>query len=131
MRIYTIIGGVNGVGKSSFIGALKSHEKDLGTIIDVDKLTVKMGNRPLKGGKIAIQIIEDCIENGVSFTQETTLSGHRIKRTIQRVKDKGYSVRLYYIGLDTVEESKCRIANRVVRGGHNIPEKDVDRRFRV
>ena len=40
------------------------------------------------------------------------------------------NVRLYYIGLDTVEESKQRIANRVAKGGHNIPDEDVNRRFK-
>jgi len=33
------------------------------------------------------------------------------------------------VGLDTLEESKARIANRVRRGGHDIPEKDVENRF--
>lgn len=130
MRTYTIIGGVNGVGKSSFIGVLKNLKNDLGKIIDVDKLTAKAGNRPLEGGRIAIQSIENCIADGVSFTQETTLSGHRIRRTVQRVREKGYSICLYYIGLDTVEESKQRIANRVAKGGHNIPDGDVNRRFK-
>ena len=48
----------------------------------------------------------------------------------QRVREKGYRVCLYYIGLDTAEESKNRIANRAARGGHTIPEKDVERQFR-
>ena len=39
MKIYTIIGGVNGCGKSSLTGALKAERRDLGIIIDVDKLT--------------------------------------------------------------------------------------------
>ena len=41
----------------------------------------------------------------------------------------GYHVRLFYIGLDTAEESLSRIANRVKRGGHDIPQDDVVRRF--
>ena len=36
---------------------------------------------------------------------------------------------LFYIGLDTAAESLSRIANRVRRGGHDIPENDVERRF--
>lgn len=44
-------------------------------------------------------------------------------------RDKGYTVRLYYVGLDTAEESVRRIANRVARGGHDIPTQDVERRF--
>lgn len=129
MKIYTIVGGVNGVGKSSFTGVLKSQTTDLGTIIDVDKLTAQLGGKSLEGGKRAIRIMENCIQDGASFTQETTLSGHRTRATARRARDVGYHVRLYYIGLDTAEESKRRIANRVARGGHNINTEDVERRF--
>ena len=130
MKIYTIVGGVNGVGKSSFTGVLKSRVTDLGVIVDVDKITAQAGGGAIEGGKVAVRLMEDCIAQGVSFTQETTLSGHRVKTTAQRVREAGYYVRLYYVGLDTVEESKRRIANRVARGGHNIGEADVDAGFR-
>lgn len=130
MKIYTIIGGVNGVGKSSFTGVLKSRTTDLGRIIDVDRLVSHAGGDALVGGKAAVNMIEKCIADGVSFTQETTLSGHRIAKTAQRVKDRGYYIRLYYIGLDTAEESQRRIANRVALGGHDIPPADVERRFK-
>lgn len=129
MKTYTIIGGVNGVGKSSFTGVLKSRITDLGVIVDVDKITAQVGGKPLEGGKRAIRMMEECIRDGVSFTQETTLSGHRPKAAVQRARESGYYIRLYYIGLDTAEESKRRIANRVARGGHNINAEDVDRRF--
>ena len=129
MKIYTIVGGVNGVGKSSFTGVLKSRTTDLGVIVDVDKITGQLGKGAIEGGKAALRIMEDCIEKGVSFTQETTLAGYRIKNTAQRVRDAGYYIRLYYVGLDTAEESKQRIANRVARGGHNINTEDVERRF--
>ena len=129
MKIYTIVGGVNGVGKSSFSGVLKSRTTDLGVIVDVDKITAQVGMGAIEGGKAAIAIMEDCIEKGVSFTQETTLSGYRVKNTARRVKEAGYYVRLYYVGLDTVEESKKRIANRVEHGGHNINTEDIERRF--
>ena len=36
---------------------------------------------------------------------------------------------MYYVGLNSKEESIIRIANRVRKGGHNIPESDVTRRF--
>lgn len=130
MKIYTIVGGVNGVGKSSFTGVLKSRTSDLGVIVDVDKITAQAGGDALRGGRAAVRLMEDCIARGLSFTQETTLSGHRVSATARRVREAGYFVRLYYVGLDTAEESKRRIANRVARGGHDIDEADVDRRFR-
>ena len=129
MKIHTIIGGVDGDGKSSFTGVLKSQTTDLGMIVDIDKITAQLGGKSLEGGKRAIHITKSCIRGGVNFTQETTLSGHRMKAAVRRAKEEGYYIRLYYIGLDTAEESKRRIVNRVARGGHNIDSEDVDRRF--
>ena len=129
MRTYTIIGGVNGVGKSSVTGVLKERCTDWGTIIDVDKITAELGGNALAGGKAALQKINDCISKGVSFTQETTLSGRRTEATAKEVVEQGYRVRMYYIGLDSAAESIARIANRVRRGGHDIPTSDVERRF--
>ena len=34
MKTYTIIGGTNGVGKSSFLGCLNEQRDDLGVIVD-------------------------------------------------------------------------------------------------
>lgn len=129
MKIYTIIGGVNGVGKSSFTGVLKERSSDLGVIVDVDRITAELGGNSLAGGKAALRKISQCIKKGISFTQETTLSGRRTEATAKQVKELGYHVRLFYIGLDTAEESLSRIANRVKRGGHDIPNHDVIRRF--
>lgn len=128
MKIYTIIAGVNGTGKSSLTGALKAERTDLGCIVDVDKLTTQCGNY-LNAGREAVARINSYIERGISFTQETTLSGVRTEHTIKRAKEAGYYIRLYYIGLDSAAESLKRIANRVSKGGHNIPPEDVKRRF--
>ncbi len=129
MKYYMIIGGVNGVGKSSFTGVLKGIRDDLGVIIDVDKITAELGGNPLTGEREAIRRIRDCLERGISFTQETTLSGHKTEQTAREARERGYSVRLYYVALDTPQECLERIANRVRRGGHNIAENDVERRF--
>ena len=129
MKTYTIVGGVNGTGKSSLTGVLKAQTTELGVIIDVDKITALAGVSPLEGGRIALERIKECLSKGVSFTQETTLSGHRTETTAAQAKSQGYFVRLYYVGLDTPDECLERIANRVARGGHNIGEDDVQRRF--
>lgn len=129
MKKYTMIAGVNGTGKSSFTGVMKSSVTDLGIIIDVDKITASIGGNALAGGKIAVKKIRECLQKGVCFTQETTLSGTFIPKTVRAAQDAGYYIRLYYIGLDTAEESLMRIENRVKRGGHNIPTEDVIHRF--
>lgn len=129
MKTYTIIGGVNGVGKSSFTGVLKERCTDLGLIIDVDRLTAELGGNALAGGRAAIAKIRDCLSRGVSFTQETTLSGRKTENTAKEAKEQGYYIRLFYVALDSAEESVERIQNRVRHGGHDIPGDDVLRRF--
>jgi len=129
MKVYTIIGGVNGTGKSSLTGVLRTQLKDLGRIIDVDRITAENHLTPLDGGREALRRIRECLDKNVCFTQETTLSGHRTEKTAAEAREKGYSVRLFYIGLDSPEECLARIENRVRHGGHDIPEPDVLRRF--
>lgn len=129
MKRYTVIGGVNGVGKSSLTGVLKGEYTDLGIVVDTDMLTAKLNGDKISGGKAAVRIISDCLNKGVNFTQETTLSGKKTLRTIISAREKDYYIRLYYIGVSSADESIVRIRNRVRKGGHDIPEEDVKRRY--
>ncbi len=118
MKIYTIIGGVNGVGKSSLTGVLKALRNDMGIIIDCENC------------ENADALSDGCLEKGVDFTQETTLSGKKTLKTIIDAKEKNYYIRLYYVAVSSAEESISRIENRVRKGGHSIPEEDVRRRYK-
>lgn len=129
MKTYTIVAGVNGCGKSSLTGVLRTEINDLGKIIDVDRITAACGGNSLEGGKKAVGLIDECLEKEICFTQETTLSGRKTLDTIKRAIAKDYHIRLYYVGLDTMEESLIRIENRVKRGGHNINTDTVKNRF--
>lgn len=130
MKNYTIIGGVNGTGKSSLAGVLKMQRSDMGKIIDTDLLNAKYGGDRIKGGKEAVKLINDCLEKGIDFTQETPLSGKKTLKTIIAAREKDYYIRLFYVAVNSPEESIRRIANRVSKGGHNIPEEDVIRRYK-
>lgn len=128
MSIYTIIAGVNGVGKSSLTGILKGERSDLGIIIDVDAISAEIGSNII-GGKKAIRLIDDCLNKKVNFTQETTLSGKRISATLDKARKNGYYIRMYYVAIRSLDESYLRIENRVRKGGHDIPKDDVAKRY--
>lgn len=119
MKVYTIIAGVNGVGKSSLIGILMQINSTLGMIIDATNTDE---------GE-AVRRIENCLNSGVNFTQETTLSGVRTLKTVQTAREKGYRINLYYVAVNSADESLRRIENRVRKGGHDIPAEDVKRRY--
>ena len=129
MKIFTIIGGVNGVGKSSIYGALGAANEKLGVVIDTDKITARLGGDKLMGGKEAVRLISNCMDRGENFTWETTLSGNKPLKTILEAREKGYIISLYYIAVSSAEESLSRIQNRVRKGGHDIPGDDVKKRF--
>lgn len=129
MKLYTIIGGVNGCGKSSLTGALKAERSDLGLLIDVDKLAAQLGS-PVEGGKAAVRKIDECLEKGISFTQEN----HPVRREDGTHHPPGQGTGVPPSACITsawtpMEESLGRIANRVAKGGHDIPKADVERRF--
>ena len=130
MNRYTLIAGVNGTGKSSLRGVLEGQGAILGHIIDADMIAKENQYNAIQAGKQAIAEINHCLELNISFTQETTLSGKRVEQTLKQARQQGYYVIMYYIGLNTPQESINRIHNRVLKGGHNIPNDDVLRRFK-
>ncbi len=123
MKQYTIVGGAHGVGKSSLLGALSAVRTDLGIIIDTDKITAECG------GKTAEERINECLQQGVSFTQETTLSGALTVNTIKAAQESGYKIRLCYISIESAEECISRIVKRVCKGGHSVSSEEVQRSF--
>ncbi len=129
MSVYTIIAGVNGTGKSSLRGVLEGENAITKNTVDTHMIAKEINNDLVKAARIAAAKIKDCLDKNISFTQETTLSGHTVFNTIQRARKQGYYISLYYIGLGSDDESVVRIANRVKKGGHNIPERDVRRRY--
>ncbi len=132
MKRYVIIAGVNGAGKSTLYNTTKNL-KPLPRV-NTDEIVREIGSWKdasivMEAGKIAVKRIEEYLLKGESFNQETTLCGHSILNNIERAKKLGYRIELIYVGVDSVEIAKQRIAKRVADGGHGIPDADVSRRY--
>lgn len=132
MKKYVVIAGVNGAGKSTLYQTydnLKALPR-----VNVDEIVREIGDwrnfaDVVSAGKIALKKIEEYFENESSFNQETTLCGRTIIKNIRKAKTLGYFIELHYIGLDSVEIAKQRVAYRVQQGGHGIPESDIEKRY--
>ena len=116
MKICTIIGGIDGVGKSSLLGVLRAVRTDLGLVVDEKE-------------KAASERIETALKDGISFSYEATLHGEFSKELCRRAKDAGYAVRLYYVGLDPVDENLLRIKNRAKNSGANAVYQEVQNQY--
>jgi predicted ABC-type ATPase len=84
----------------------------------------------IAGGKQAIKRARAYLDNSQSFAVETTLSGNTYLRMTVEAKSRGWQVNLIYVGVDNVQISIERVAQRVVAGGHNVSEEDIRRRYR-
>lgn len=132
MKKYIIIAGVNGAGKSTLY-QMYDEFKDMPRI-NVDELVRDIGDWKnvrdvFAAGKIAVRNISKYLEAGITFNQETTLCGNSIIRNIMKAKENGYFIELHYVGLESAEIAKERVNYRVERGGHGIPEADIERRY--
>jgi hypothetical protein len=65
-----------------------------------------------------------------SFAVETTLAGKNYLRMMLEARQRGFEVVLVYIGTENVEINLARIRNRVLAGGHDVPQADVLRRYK-
>lgn len=128
-----IVGGANGVGKTTFSHqCMEEHEIDyLGADEIAEKLAATQQGRniELKAGKEFFSRLEGIRQAGDSVIIESTLSGLSLAKTIERFKSNGYTIQIVYLFLDDAELCKKRIRLRVRKGGHNVLEQEIDRRF--
>lgn len=132
MKKYIIFAGVNGAGKTTLYQTYPEMAKM--PRVNVDEIVRGIGDWKNQkdvyaAGKIAVKTIKQYFADGISFNQETTLCGKSILKNIQRAKESGYCIELYYVGLTSVVLAKERVAQRVVSGGHGIPDADIERRY--
>ncbi len=84
----------------------------------------------MAGARQVLKSASEHLRKSESFAIETTLAGKSYLRMMLEARLSGFEVVLVYIGTDKVEINLARIRNRVLAGGHDVPEEDVRRRYR-
>ncbi len=76
------------------------------------------------------QRVNERLSKSDSFILETTLSGKYLEKVIRKAQKADFFVSLIYLYLDNSVENILRVKNRVLAGGHNVPEIDIIRRYK-
>ena len=132
MKKYILIAGVNGAGKSTLYQSLQSLQ-DMPRV-NTDEIVRDFGDwrnvaDVMTAGKIAVKKIARYFDEDLTFNQETTLCGKSIINNITKAKNRGYFIELHYIGVESADIAKERVAARIKQGGHGIAEQDIERRY--
>ncbi len=131
-----MLAGVNGAGKSSIGGAmLRASGADYynpdEAAREIRTANPRLNQRQANGlawGK-GRDLLRRAIDEGKDFVFESTLGAHTIPAMLVEAAQKGAAVHVWFVGLDGVERHLARVRARVKRGGHDIPEADIRRRY--
>ncbi len=136
--ILWIVAGPNGSGKSSLYGNADISAFDQSVwIINPDMLTARIqseeGLAPHDANIAAVTRIETWLDASIETHQtvgvETVLSTPKYRRLVNAARAKGYEFRFIYVVLNSVELNIERVAIRVKKGGHDVPEDSIRKRW--
>jgi len=129
-----VIAGPNGAGKTTF--AREFLPKDARVVHFVNADLIAGGLSPLRpelaalaAGRLFQRELDRLARTRLDFAFESTLSGRSYLSRLKRWKATGYRVEIVYLRLSSPQLALRRIAARVKQGGHNVPRRDVIRRF--
>ena len=87
-QVFTVIGGPNGVGKSTYAEGLAARGYPLGEAVNSDAIAAALpgpdATRDVHAGRETLRRTRTLIAGGRTFSRETTLSGSEILRTMPR-----------------------------------------------
>jgi predicted ABC-type ATPase len=133
-RKIVIIAGPNGAGKTSFAREFLPHEAGCPVFVNADLIAAGIApfqpeTVAFRAGRLMLAEIAHHANERCNFAFETTLSGLTYAHMIDDWRAKGYTVKLIFLSLPSVEEAIARVAMRVRQGGHDIPVDTIRRRF--
>ena len=57
------------------------------------------------------------------------MSGVTYLKYFDMLKKKGYTINIFFLWIPNLQLAIARVKDRVCKGGHNVPIKDIKRRF--
>ena len=133
-RKIIIIAGPNGAGKTTFAREHLPREAECPNFVNADLIATGLSPfQPeaafFRAARLMLEEIGNHVQQRRSFAFETTLSGLGYARMIPRWRSDGYTVKLIFLALATLEEAIKRVELRVRQGGHHVPPDVIRRRF--
>jgi len=129
-----IIAGCNGAGKTTASYTILPEMLNCKEFVNADSIAAGLSpfnyeSVAFEAGRIMLRRIHQLIEEKVDFAFETTLAAKHYVQVIAKAKTFNYEITLLYFWLNSPELAKQRVASRVKKGGHSIPDEIIERRY--
>lgn len=129
-----VISGCNGAGKTTASYTILSEMLQCRDFVNSDEIArgispFDLSHAAIDAGRVMLKRIKDLTDTKEDFAFETTLAVRSYARLIDKTKKKGYEVMLVYFWLNDPDLAVDRVKNRVIAGGHSIPENVIRRRY--
>ena len=128
-----VFGGPNGSGKSTITKEYQEDYEDFPSLyINADDIKVAGAGKfsDLQAAQKADNDRRQAIKDRVSFAFETVFSMPDKVDIMKEAKDVGYIVRFFYVCTQDAGINVERVAKRVAKGGHDVPEDKVRARYK-
>jgi len=127
-----IVGGPNGSGKTTV--AIQYAAAQSIQYIGADAIAASLSphdptSARVEAGRQFVQIVDDSIAGKRSCVVESTLSGRLFRDRMLAARKCGYEITIVFVFVDSVDTCVARVAERVRKGGHDVPEPDIRRRY--
>ena len=129
-----IISGPNGAGKTTASYTVLPKILNCREFVNADEIARGLSpfnpeGMAVEAGKLMLQRISELLQKEESFSIETTLSTRSDYRLVEKAHRKNYDVTLLYFWLKSPDQAAERVAERVAKGGHDIPKDVIVRRY--
>ena len=129
-----IIAGPNGAGKSTLAPFLLRDSLDLQDYVNADPIALGLsGFNPasvaFRAARVMMNRLHDLAGQSKTFAFETTLATRFYGRWIEELRRQGYNSQLIFLWLRSPELAILRVRERVLSGGHDVPDSVIVRRY--
>ena len=134
--VLIVVAGPNGSGKTSLTRDILAHRWIEGCrYVNPDDIAQDMfgdwndPNAVLEAAREATRQRHECLETRQSLAFETVFSSPEKLQFLCKARDLGFFSRMFFVSTDDPRINARRVTNRVMEGGHDVPNMKIIARF--